>query len=285
MDVSERPSAISLDVKSKDHDGVLTEMSSLLFKDIPGAVGDKTFCDLKEHESMEGVLFGTNSAIFHCLSEGVDDVMIAVSISKRGIPLPKKKRYRINIFFLIVSPMKESGTHLRIMSRVEGFLLDRSFRHAVLSAKTRDDVKKAVKREEGGGRSFYVPLSKDEVFAELSTSPKGLTNEEAGRRLKLTGPNVLKRIEKGRLLKDFLNNLFFNLFAILLWAGGAMSFIAGMSELGFAIFLVTAIDASFSFWQEYTSASGRAPGMRSHLKRLIRKRGGFPPSLDAELLV
>ena len=128
--------------------------------------------------------------------------MIAVSISKRGIPF-RRKKYRINIFFLIVSPMKESGTHLRIMSRVEGFLLDRSFRHAVLAAKTQDDVKKAVKREEGGGRSFYVPLSKDEVFAELSTSPKGLTNEEAGRRLKLTGPNVLKRIEKGRLLKDF----------------------------------------------------------------------------------
>src|SRR3972149_12039056 len=174
MDVSARLSAIALDVKSKDHDGVLTEMSSLLFKDIPCGAGEKAFCDLKEHESMEGVLFGTNSAIFHCLSEGVDDVMIAVSISKRGIPLPKKKRYRINIFFLIVSPMKESGTHFRIMSRVEGFLLDRSFRHAVLSAKTTDEVKKAVKREEGGGRSFYIPLSTCAGVAGLSTSPQGL---------------------------------------------------------------------------------------------------------------
>jgi len=285
MDVSERLSAISLDVKSKDHDGVLTEMSSLLFKDIPGAVGAKTFCDLKEHESMEGVLFGTNSAIFHCLSEGVDDVMIAVSISGRGIPHPKKKKYRINIFFLIVSPMKESGTHLRIMSRVEGFLLDRSFRHAVLSAKTADEVKKAVKREEGGGRSFYVPLSTGEVFAELSTSPKGLTNEEAGRRLKFTGPNVLKRIEKGRLLKDFLNNLFFNLFAVLLWAGGAMSFIAGMSELGFAIFLVIAINASFSFWQEY-KAERAVEFLEKLLPRKVKAvREDAVTDLDAELLV
>ena len=65
MDVSERLSAISLNVKSKDHDGVLTEMSALLFKNI--LAGEKAFCDLKEHESMEGALFGTNSAIFHCL--------------------------------------------------------------------------------------------------------------------------------------------------------------------------------------------------------------------------
>ncbi|MBI5894121.1 MAG: HAD-IC family P-type ATPase [Deltaproteobacteria bacterium] len=205
---------------------------------------------LTDHESIDGVLLGTGSAIFHSISEDVEDVKIVIAVSPRGIPHPAKKKEKMRILFLIMSPIKESGTHFQILSKLEGFLLNRAFRHRLVSARTKDDVIKAIKLEEGMARDPYIPLSKEEIFSELGTQENGLTEKEALKRLETVGPNVIKRIKKSRLLYDFLHNLT-NLFASLLWAGGIMAFIADMPELGWAIFLVIIINAVFSFWQEY----------------------------------
>ena len=71
----------------------------------------------------------------------------------------------------------------------------------------------------------------------------------------------------------------------MLWAGGAMSFIAGMSELGFAIFLVIVINASFSFWQEY-KAERAVEFLEKLLPQKVKAvREDSVMDLDAELLV
>ncbi|MBI5893632.1 MAG: PTS sugar transporter subunit IIA, partial [Deltaproteobacteria bacterium] len=107
---------------------------------------------LTDHESIDGVLSGTGSAIFHSISEDVPDIKIVVAISKNGIPHPTKRKQRTHILFLIISPIKESGTHFQILSRIEGFLLNRGFRHKLLSAKTKGDIIKAISLEENLAR-------------------------------------------------------------------------------------------------------------------------------------
>ncbi|MBI5467737.1 MAG: HAD-IC family P-type ATPase, partial [Deltaproteobacteria bacterium] len=282
MDISALLKAVIFDIKARDHETVLSELSSRL---LPEDRLAKMFCSIKGRESTEGVLSGTGSAVFHCLSEDIEDTAVAVAVSKKGIRGRRGRKIPDRIFFLIVSPIKESGSHLQILSKVEGLLLDRSFNHAILNARNGEEVVREIRKAEGAARSLYIPLQKDEVFRELETSGKGLTISEAQRRLKLTGPNTLKRIEKSPLLKDFLGNMFLNLFALLLWAGGAMSFVAGMPELGWAIFLVIVINALFSFWQEY-----RAERAVEALKRLLPKkvrviRDGEEKEIDAVTLV
>ncbi len=282
MDISAILKAVALNIRAKDHAFVLNELTGRLLPELKA--GGKAVCDLRDHESIEGVLSGTGSAIFHCLSEEVNDPVLALAVSKKDIPHPVKKA-PVRIFFLLISPIKESGTHLQILSRLEALLLDRSFRHAILNAKKDDEAKGAVKRFEAAARTLYMPLPKEEVFTELGTSEKGLTDGEAAQRLVLTGPNTLKRIEKGTLLKDLLYNLFFNLFAVLLWAGGFMSFIAGMPELGWAIFLVIIINAVFSFLQEY-KAERAVEALKNLLPKKVRViRNGREKEIDAHELV
>ena len=205
---------------------------------------------LKDHESIDGVLASTGSAIFHTFSEAAEDIKIVLAVSPSGIPHPTRKKEKINMLWLIVSPIKESGTHFQLLSHLEGLLLNKIFRKEVLAAKTKDAVIGIVKREEGSGRDAYIPLTREEILSELNTLETGLADREALHRLAVVGPNILKRVARKHLLYDFLQNLT-NLFAILLWFGGALSFVAGMPELGWAIFLVIMINASFSFWQEY----------------------------------
>jgi len=93
-------------------------------------------------------------------------------------------------------------------------------------------------------------LSADEVFARYSGSPSGLTSAEAAARLGRDGPNELPEAPRPssvvRLLRELVHFM-----ALLLWAAGALAFVSGMPELGWAIWAVVVINAAFSFWQEH----------------------------------
>lgn len=88
------------------------------------------------------------------------------------------------------------------------------------------------------------------IFSVLKSSDIGLKDEDAQARLKNSGPNVIKRIERESIWKTFLSN-FTHLMALLLWAGGGLALAAGMPQLAVAIWLVNVINGLFSFWQEF----------------------------------
>lgn len=106
-------------------------------------------------------------------------------------------------------------------------------------------------------------LSAEDVYKRLKTSADGLSGEEAKTRLEIYGPNEIAEVRKRSLIFRFLDQ-FIHLFALLLWAGSILSFIAEMPELGWAIFAVIVINAIFSFWQEF-----KADRATEALKRLI----------------
>ena len=272
---------ILLDFRAKDHTEALRNMVCLLGKACEDEASIKA---LKDHESIDGVLLGTGSAVFHTFSDTVEDIKVILSLSQRGIPHPTKRREKIHILFLLVSPITESGTHFQLLSRLEGFLLNKVFRNAILSAKTKEAVTSVMKREEGLGIDAYIPLAKEDIFAELNTRETGLTEEDVAHRFKTVGPNILQRVKKKYLLYDFLQNLT-NLFAILLWLGGILAFIADMPELGWAIFLVIIINAFFSFWQEY-KAERAVEALQKLLPQKVKViRGGTEKDIPGSELV
>jgi len=93
-------------------------------------------------------------------------------------------------------------------------------------------------------------LPPSEVYTELETSKRGLSTEEAEKRLKKYGANQIEEIKKTPIIYEFLANLY-QLLALLLWAASILAFISGTPQLGFAIISVIIINAIFSFWQEY----------------------------------
>ena len=93
-------------------------------------------------------------------------------------------------------------------------------------------------------------LNELEVYKSLMTTENGLNSEEAAKRLIANGKNILQKAKGKPLILRFLAN-FVHLMAILLWVGGIVGFVAGMPQLGVAIWLVNIINGVFSFWQEY----------------------------------
>jgi Ca2+-transporting ATPase len=284
MEISSLLKSVKVNVRARDHESVLKEMFSGLLSELGGQKVSKTFRDLEAHESSEGALSGTGGAIFHCLAEEAESTVIALAVTKKAVSRPGG-RTGARVFFVIVSPLKESGTHMQLLSRLEALLIDRAFTHAVLGASTKEAAARAVKSTEGSSKALYLPLEKDEVLAELATSSKGLTPEEAARRLEQAGPNSIRKLKGTSLASELAKNLFLNLFAALLWAGGLMAFIAGMPELSLAIFLVIVINAIFSVIQEYKAERAVEALTKLLPKRVKALRGGKEVEIDAEAVV
>lgn len=113
-------------------------------------------------------------------------------------------------------------------------------------------------------------LTSDQVFASLVTSARGLSVEEAGKRLAEFGRNEIRRVRRRPLMVRFLEQ-FTHFLAVLLWIAAGLSFLSayyhpeeGMLTLGLAIVAVIIVNAAFTFLQEY-----RAERALDALKRLL----------------
>lgn len=103
----------------------------------------------------------------------------------------------------------------------------------------------------------------DQVLSELGSSRGGLASEEACSRQQTAGKNLIESAKKRSPLLAFLSN-FTHLMAVLLWVAGSIAFLAGMPELGVAVWLVNIINGVFSFWQEH-----RASQATEALKKML----------------
>ena len=112
----------------------------------------------------------------------------------------------------------------------------------------------------------------------------GLTTAEAAARLARDGPNVLPAARPPppwRLLAAQMTHFF----AIMLWVAGGLAFLAGMPQLGVAIFVIIAINGVFAFVQEHR-AERAAERLRDLLpRRAMVLRDGAPLEVDASELV
>ena len=114
----------------------------------------------------------------------------------------------------------------------------------------RDIPSPGMERSSKAGPAYWAGLSAEAAMAALGACPAGLNQAEAAARLGCYGPNSLPRPSRRRWYAEFASG-FVHLFALLLWAGAALAWVAGMPQLAWAIVAVVVVNGVFSYWQEY----------------------------------
>ncbi|HVX22178.1 MAG TPA: cation-transporting P-type ATPase [Acidimicrobiales bacterium] len=112
----------------------------------------------------------------------------------------------------------------------------------------------------------------------------GLSDAEARRRLAAEGRNELPEARPVPAWRRFAAQLV-HFFALMLWVAGVLAFVAGMPQLGVAIFGVVLVNGAFAFAQEH-----RAERAAQHLRDLLPRRAtvvrdGRRVDVDAACLV
>jgi calcium-translocating P-type ATPase len=107
---------------------------------------------------------------------------------------------------------------------------------------------------------------------------------EAANLLERDGPNVLPVPPPTPAWRQFAGELF-HFFALLFWVAGGLALLAGMPQLGFAVFIVIFLNAVFAFVQQ-RRAERAAERLRDLLpRRATVVRDGRPIEISAEDLV
>jgi len=152
------------------------------------------------------------------------------------------------VVVLLTAPVSECGRAARVAARLVACFHAAPLVERSRAATTRGELVDLLASVES--TAGEAVLADTDLFALLFATPLGLTDTEAARRLQAGGPNRLERVRRRPLLLR-LGAQFTTLFAILLWVGGGLAFLAGLPELGWAIFAVIVINGIFSFLQEY----------------------------------
>jgi Ca2+-transporting ATPase len=141
-----------------------------------------------------------------------------------------------------------------------------------------------VTRAPEGGPDRISVLDPAAVLALLDSAASGLSEAEARARLARVGANRIEEVPGPSWVRRLLGQ-FTHLFALLLWAGSALAFVAGQASFGIAIIAVIVLNGIFGFLQEH-----RAERAVAALKRLLPAvatvvRDGQQRRLPAEELV
>ncbi|HEX9830176.1 MAG TPA: HAD-IC family P-type ATPase, partial [Thermodesulfobacteriota bacterium] len=243
-------SCIELNLKSSRREEAIRELVGILQKNNKVKSVEEIISALLEKFKSEQSILVNGVAVPHALVDGIKEVVACLGMSRAGIDFDSPDKERSQIVFLFLSPREESETHLQILSRAEGLFQNKSLCNSLISARSRKGAINEIINAERKRWDTYINLSEGEILFELGTGEAGLSEEEARRRLKRYGPNILEKIRKRPLILRFTANLT-NLFAILLWTAGILAFVANLPQLGLAILAVIIINALFSFWQEY----------------------------------
>ncbi|MFW5885959.1 MAG: cation-translocating P-type ATPase, partial [Halanaerobium sp.] len=112
-------------------------------------------------------------------------------------------------------------------------------------------------------QEFYRKKAAD-VLEELGTSQKGLTADEAKKRLEKDGKNVLQAKVDKSLVKIFLEQ-FKDVLVILLLVAAVMSFVIGSYRDGTIMLIIAVINSVIGFRQEY-----KAEKIMDSLNKLVK---------------
>lgn len=275
---------VSTNLRARDKSGALKEMVEILRK--AGRIRDPgtVLKALWEHETIDTTGIGHGVAFPHASIEGLKEPVSLLAISQRGVDFKAKDGHPAYLFFLFLTPVKETTLHLQILSRASAIFTDNVLYYSLRKAKTPQIALRLLLHHEKGGKEVFFPHSIGEIYKELETGPSGLSEDEVKRRLERYGRNALRELKGKPLFLRFMENLY-NLLAILLWVGGALAFVANMPALGWAIFAVIFINAVFSFWQEYKAERALEALKKLLPRKVIVLRDGKEKEVSAEELV
>ncbi len=117
-----------------------------------------------------------------------------------------------------------------------------------------------------------------------AATASGLTAAAAAERLRRDGPNELPAARPPSRARQLAGQMV-HFFALLLWGAGALAIVAGMPQLGAAIFVVILVNGCFAFAQEYRAE--RAAQRLADLlpQRAVVLRGGGAIDISTRDLV
>jgi len=152
MKISEYLSAdcCVMSLKSEHKDDVIREIAAVMAK--TGKIKDQRgFSEaILEREALGSTGIGHNVAIPHSRTDTVDGFIIGFGRAQNGIDFNALDGEKVNLVFLMGANPSELNLYLRLLAELSKLLMQESFRRALVTAVTPQDVTEIFKKFESG---------------------------------------------------------------------------------------------------------------------------------------
>lgn len=140
---------ISLDLKSKNREEVLVELSKLLERS-ENIVEENNdiYKALIDREKLGSTGIGKGVAIPHAKTEKASKLTVAFGVSKKGIDFKSLDDEDVNLFFVFASPNKDSHIYLKVLARISRLIREEEFRERLYNCKDAKEVIRCIEEKE-----------------------------------------------------------------------------------------------------------------------------------------
>jgi len=101
---------------------------------------DQFLKDIFEREEMMSTGIGHNIALPHARTEAVDNLIIGMGRSHKGIDFDSIDKQPVNLIFLMGTPKKDMGNYLKGLAYLTRMLTKEDFRKRLLNAESAEDM-------------------------------------------------------------------------------------------------------------------------------------------------
>lgn len=114
--------------------------------DDPDAVRDAVL----ERESSHTTALGNGVALPHATIAGLEEARVVVAIAPAGVPFGPVRGdgEHEKLFFLLLSPLEEAGTHIKLLARIVRLVRHPTFVDALLECRDPEAIIAEIERED-----------------------------------------------------------------------------------------------------------------------------------------
>ena len=140
---------VSLDLKAKNRDEVLVELSKLLEKseNIESENND-VYKALIDREKLGSTGIGKGVAIPHAKTESAKKLTVAFGISRKGIDFKSLDDENVNLFFVFASLNRDSQIYLKVLARISRLIKEEEFRTRLYNCSSPKEVISCIEDKE-----------------------------------------------------------------------------------------------------------------------------------------
>lgn len=139
---------VKIPLENTDKEKIIDEMVMLI--DVSAKLKDKDqiLKAVLDREAVMSTGVGDEIAIPHGKSDGVDDIIAALGITKEPVNFDSLDNKPVRLVWLLVGPQDKTGPHLKALSRISRLMHKKEFRDRLISTSNPKDIIKVIGTEE-----------------------------------------------------------------------------------------------------------------------------------------
>lgn len=140
-----RPELVFVGLPGTDRPTILKAMADRLAESSVFEDSDALYQRLWEREKLGSTAIGSGVAIPHCKMKELDEVVVAIGVSKRDVDFESEDGEPVRLLFLVVSPDDKPADHLRSLAAISKWVKSDSHVEALLKTEDPDEIHRLLK--------------------------------------------------------------------------------------------------------------------------------------------